>query len=270
MLSEALPEKDWTPCQREIMRGWTKLWTRDDQWLRIERWKLRQANTHDWVCLADIADLCSRHPGDFDRDHRRLMLAYLELQQSIARGEFSKGARLKVLYLEPQPPSLRDPVRLRLNAEWIRLHHDRVLDHVLEHCWAPRELCVRWLLARRFDLPPWLAAPGSFTHAEQAEKAATSPVALAPEASTSPIKACVLKERVHSAITNVYAAAAAAGKKSPNIKEVVPLVNAELRSSNETATWSFIQQCARGPRHDGKRRLAGRTFKSEQIRRSES
>jgi hypothetical protein len=270
MLSEALPEKDWTPWQREIMRGWTRLWNRDDQWLRIERWKLRQAHTQDWVCLADIAYWCAQSPGDLDRDHRGLMLAYLELQQSIARGEFSKGGRLKVLYLEPQPPSLRDPVRLRLNPEWIRGHDDRVLDHVLEHCWAPRELCVRWLLARRFDVPPWLAAPGLFTHAEQAEKAATSPVALAPEASTSPIKARASKERVHSAITNVYAAAAAAGKKSPNIKEIVPLVKAELCSSNEIAGWELVQQCAREPLHDGKRRPAGRTFKSEQIRRSES
>jgi hypothetical protein len=139
------------------MRGWERLWTRDDHWLRIEKWKIRQQHTPDWVCLAQIADWCARRPGDIERDHRRRVQAYSDLQQSIMLGEFGEGSRLKVVYLEPQPPSLRDRVRLRLHTGYFRT--EKVLDHVLDLCWAPRELCLRWLVARHIDAPPWLAAP---------------------------------------------------------------------------------------------------------------
>jgi hypothetical protein len=72
MLSEGIPENEWTPWQREQMRHWNRMWTRDDQWLRIEKWKIRQQHTPDWVCLAQIADCCARRPGDIARDPRRL------------------------------------------------------------------------------------------------------------------------------------------------------------------------------------------------------
>jgi hypothetical protein len=117
---EGIPRTDWKPFQREVMRGWERLWTRDDHWLRIEKWKIRQQHTPDWVCLAQIADWCARRPGDIERDHRRRVQAYSDLQQSIMLGEFGEGSRLKVVYLEPQPPSLRDRVRLRLHTGYSR------------------------------------------------------------------------------------------------------------------------------------------------------
>jgi hypothetical protein len=76
MLQEALPEKDWTPGQREQMRGWNKLWKRDHHWELIERWKTRQVSRRYWVCLADIADCCARRPGDVERDPLRRIQAY--------------------------------------------------------------------------------------------------------------------------------------------------------------------------------------------------
>jgi hypothetical protein len=97
------------------------MWTRDDQWMRIEKWKIRQHHTPDWVCLAQIVDWCARRPGDIGRDPWRRTEAYSELQQSIMFGEFGKGKHLKVMYLGPEAPSLRHAVRLRLNAESFRV-----------------------------------------------------------------------------------------------------------------------------------------------------
>jgi hypothetical protein len=47
-----------------------------------------------------------------------------------------------------EPPRLPEGVRLRLNAGYFRAHSGRVLDHILDMCWAPRELCLHWLVAR--------------------------------------------------------------------------------------------------------------------------
>ena len=64
----------------------------------------------------------------------------------------------------------------------------------------------------------------------------------------------------------IYAGGSTAGKP-PNLKEIVPLVKAELRTTQRTATWKVIEECAKDPRHAGKRRPRGRTLKSEQIPR---
>src|SRR3974377_1336344 len=123
MLTEALPEKDWTPWQQENMRNWNRLWTRDKQQLRIGRWIDRQERTHDWVCLADIAHWCARRPGDIKRDPARLTQAYSDLERSILQGEFSEGGRLKVIYVTSFPP-LSEKVKVRLDAArfrgWLR------------------------------------------------------------------------------------------------------------------------------------------------------
>jgi hypothetical protein len=132
MLREAIPEKDWTPRQREQMRGWKRLWTRDRQWERIDEWKIRQEHECHYICLADIADWCARALGGIERDPALRMQAYFDLQQSILRGEFSKGDRLKVLYLGPEQPPLREAMRLRLNTGYLRAHRGRVLDRVLD------------------------------------------------------------------------------------------------------------------------------------------
>jgi hypothetical protein len=259
MLREALPEKDWTPWQRETMRGWNRLWTRDRQWLRIEEWK---EHTRDWVCLCQIADWYSRRPGDVERDHRRRMQAHCDLQQSIILGEFGHGKRLRVIYLPPEPPSLRYAVRLRLSAEHGWAHQGRALDHILDLCWAPRELCLRWLVARQIVPPPWLAAEPirvEPAHVPQTSKSGTS--ACAP----SPLRAP--KDRIHAAIDTVYAASTG---KPPNLKQIVPPVKADLNATNQIATWKEIQHCAKDPRHTGKRRPQGRTLKSERSRRSDS
>jgi hypothetical protein len=262
MLVEAIPEEEWTPWQREQVRHWKRLWIRDDQWRRIEEWKIRQQHTRDWVCLADIADWCARRPSDVERDPPRGMQAYSDLQQSIGLGEFSEADRLKVIYLGPQPPSLRDRVRLRLDVGYLLAQNGRVLDHVLHLCWAPRELCVRWLVARQIVPPPSLTEKpmrAELPHDAKASKPGVTSSTLSP--SRAP------EDRIHTAIDVVYAASRG---KPPNLKQVVPLAIVELRTTNQFATRKEIEHCAKDPRHAGKRRPRGRTLKSEQIRRSDS
>ena len=186
---------------------------------------------------------------------------------------------------------------------------ERVLDHVLELCWAPRELCLRWLVARHIDVPPWLSSPrlpgGAFKAETSSSQAAHSRELNGPHlkstrthdasahsiettdavegAHSPPEGASLIKpeiaeesiapplrpestraseERIHRALGKHYPAAT--GKKPPNIKEVVPLVKADLLSTNETGTWDVIQRCARDARYLGVRRPRGRTVKSEQ------
>jgi hypothetical protein len=259
---EGIPEKDWTPWQRQQVGHWKRLWTRDDQWLRIEKRKISQQCAPDWICLVDVADWCARRPRDVERDPLRRMQAYCDLQESILLGEFSIGGHLKVIYLMPQPPSLSDRVKLRLNPEFLRAQRGVGLGHALDLCWAPRELCLRWLVARQIVPPPWLAAGPiqlQAAHVHEADKPGA--------AAAMPSLSRANRERIHAAIDAVYAAAAG---KPPNLKEIVPLVRAELRATNETAIWIEIEYCAKDERHSGKRRLPGRTLKSERTLRLDS
>jgi hypothetical protein len=256
MLHEALPEKDWTPWQRAQMRCWDKLGIRDGHWELIELWKMQQLWRHDWVCLADLADWCARRPGDIERDPLRLIQAYADLQQSIVFCEFSKGGRIKIVCLPPQPPSLQYPVRLRLDAQLFRAQSGRVLDHILELCWAPRELCLRWLLGRQIIPPPWMADSIRVERAQVDEARRPPP----PARATMPSPAS--EDRIDAALDAIYAAESA---KPPNLKQVVRLVKAELATTNQIATWKAIEYCAKAPRHAVKRRPRGRTLKSEQT-----
>ena len=153
-----IPEKDWTPIQREIMTGWKRLWTRDRQWQQIGSWKNVQQHTRDWICLAEVADWCARRPGDIERDPSRRAQAYSDLGHSIILGEFNKGGRLNVMYLPPQQPHLLHPMKLRLDVDRLLAHQRHALECLLDLCWAPRELCLRWLLVRQIVPPPWLVA----------------------------------------------------------------------------------------------------------------
>jgi hypothetical protein len=300
MLTEALPEKDWTPWQRQVMRDWNKRWIRDSQELRIEEWKIRQSRTHDWVCLDDIADCCARRPGDIERDPVRRRQAYHDFQQSILQGEFDRGGRLKVMFLGALPP-LPTPVKLRLDAvqfrKWIR--PGSALSAELELCWVPVDLAVRWLKARNIDAPPWLVQAGPtpdhegntppakglavpYLRALEVRDALTN-VHVAPEAENKPrnipahtqesdsagadaphVSLSPAREgSIHEAVAAVYDAAEQAGRKPPNIKELIPLVKTELNRNGLDATYARIEDCAGDAKHKARRRQPGRTLKSE-------
>jgi hypothetical protein len=187
---EDFSEKDWTPGQREAMKGWQTLRSRDRGERRIANWIERQNKRHDWVCFADIADWWARKPGGLERDEGRRAEAYAELQESVLSGELAKRGRLRIRYLplrvgmghphvEPshkliigskQPsfigrgswPDLSSSLptpRLWLDQKQFRSWigpGGRVLRPVLMFCWAPRTLCLGWFNARKIDPPPWL------------------------------------------------------------------------------------------------------------------
>jgi hypothetical protein len=221
-----IAEKDWTPIQREMMTGWNRLWTRDRQWLQVGRWRIVQQHMRDWICLAQIADWCARRPGDIERDPSRRAQAYSDLGQSIILGEFNRGGRLKVVYLPPQQPNLLHPMKLRLNADRLLAHQGHALDYLLDLCWAPRDLCLRWLLVRQIVPPPWLVAePIRVILAPKYE-------ASIPAAASAPLPSRASEERIHAAIDFVYASATG---KPPNLKQLIPLVKAQLATTNHVA-----------------------------------
>jgi hypothetical protein len=262
MLTRAIPEKDWTPWQRDVMRGWKRREVRDRHELRITKRIECQKQRHDWVCLADMADWCARRPGDIERDPRRRGQAYCDLQESILQGEFHVDGRLRVIYLASLPP-LPYALKLRLDAEQFRtwLRPGIVLSQVLALCWVPRHLCARWFKARHIDAPPWLAAPPP--QVEQAHVPGGNALSTRETASPPPRAS---EDQIHEAIAVVYKDHAMAGKKPPNVKELIPLVKAKLRESGYDATWERIQLCGTDQRHATKRRPPGRTLKSEQCR----
>jgi hypothetical protein len=259
MLTQEIPEKDWTPWQRDVMRGWKRRAIRDRQELRIAEWIERQKRSHDWVCLADMADCCARRPGDIERDSRRRVQAYCHLQESILQGEFHEDGRLRVIYLPSLPP-LPHALKLRLDAAQFRiwLRPGTVLSQVLALCWVPQRLCIRWFKARRIDAPPWLASTP--THAEPVR----TPDGSILGTRMTPSSALRASEhQIHDAIANIYSEHATAGKKPPNVKELVPLVKAELRENGFDATYARIELCGADSRHAAKRRRPGRTVRSE-------
>jgi hypothetical protein len=188
---EALPENEWTPFQRERMKGSQILKSRDRSERRIAHWIERQNQMHDWVCLADMAEWYARKPGDLEQDERRRARAYSELQESVLHGEFFLEGRRRIRYLplcvgigavraEPshkritaskQPtifgrsswPYLSSPLpapKLWLDAGQLRswvAPGGTSLRTVLMFCWVPRGLCLNWFDAREINSPPWLA-----------------------------------------------------------------------------------------------------------------
>jgi hypothetical protein len=208
--NEEIPEKDWTPWQRDVMRGWKRRTIRDRHELRITDWIGRQKQRHDWICLADMADWCARRPGDIERDARRRVQAYCDLQESILQGEFHEDGRLRVIYLQSVPLPYR--LKLRLDAEQFRiwLRPGTVLSQVLASCWAPRRLCIGWFAARHIDAPPWLAATPP-----QAEPARASCGNTLATRETAWSRSRASQDQIHDAIAAVYSDHAAAGKKPP-------------------------------------------------------
>jgi hypothetical protein len=148
-------------------------------------------------------------------------------------------------------------MKLRLNADRLLAHQGHALDYLLDLCWAPRDLCLRWLLVRQIVPPPWLVAEP--IRVIRAPKYEASIAATA----SAPLLSRASEDRIHAAIDFVYASAMG---KPPNLKQLIPLVRTRLATTNHIAGWKKIEHCAKDPRHARKRRLPGRTLKSEQTR----
>jgi hypothetical protein len=68
---------------------------------------------------------------------------------------------------------------------------------------------------------------------------------------------------IHKAITAAYDQAEAADEKPPNLREIVPLVQAILRAGGYEASGRRIQENAGDDRHNNRRRKPGKTVASE-------
>jgi hypothetical protein len=153
-------------------------------------------------------------------------------------------------------PTLAQEIPEKDWTPWLR--RGTVLSQVLALCWVPRRLCARWFKARHIDAPPWLAATPS--HSEPMRTLGSNTLGTR-ETVSSPSRAS--EHQIHNAIAIVYSEHATAGSKPPNVKQLVPLVKAQLGKNGYDATYEQIQLHGADPRHAAKRRRPGRTVRSE-------
>jgi hypothetical protein len=240
----------WTPRQRALMEAYEQSATRNRYELRIIKWCVRQRISHQWVCLADVADWCAQPFGDIMPDEARRARAYQALAKSIVDGEFNKQARPVILLangcaIMPTQPKLRlDSARLE---NWLKYQRP---SEILMFCWAPREMCERWLAARGMKPLPWL---NTTIDAVASNKAKPDQV---PE--QMPELRTASGQRIREAVRAVYDEA----EKPPNINEVYRPVQDRLRAAGRRASKKAIQEIA-GEQEFARRRLpVGVTLKS--------
>jgi hypothetical protein len=145
---------------------------------QIRRFKTKQNLCRRWISFTDIADWCSRENGSIRSDDYLRALAYRQLGQAVADGEFESGGRTRVLFLNPSVrwfKMTRDrfercPIDITSDVRMLNL----TTQIYLASCWIPRDLCVRWFERRRLPPPLWLApgisaAPGTTQSTRQQE-----------------------------------------------------------------------------------------------------
>jgi hypothetical protein len=138
------------------MAEWQRRLTRDRHEGQIRKWKGRQRRQREWINFADMADWCSRMPGDVARDRTRQAQGFLDLLDAVLAGEFDQAGRCRVGYL-PGATTIAEPLRLHLQVDYLRDCRDAgAASAVLADCWAPRVLCLRWFKARGIKPPPGL------------------------------------------------------------------------------------------------------------------
>lgn len=136
------------------MAAWQKRWTRDRHERCIREWKVRQRRDREWISFADIAEWCSRVPGDLARDRARHAQAYTDLLNDALAGVFDQGGRCRVAYLPEGMTDSGKRVRLRVSLDYLdQCREVGELAAVLAHCWVPRALCLSFLEAR--GIRPW-------------------------------------------------------------------------------------------------------------------
>src|SRR5262249_17271821 len=99
------------------MAAWEQRFIRDRHEHCICTWKERQRREREWIRFADIADWCSREPGDVKRDARRKAQAWHDLLVSVLRGEFNRYGRCCVAYLPEGTTNSGKALRLRVRLD---------------------------------------------------------------------------------------------------------------------------------------------------------
>jgi hypothetical protein len=165
VVDHATAEKQRRVQDTEIARIESARTTREE---RIKRLRTRQRSDRKLICLAEIADLWARPPGDDLPNKNRRAAAVATLARALIEGEFTVNGRVQVWHVEPEPlmEQIDDQGRLatrhvqhRLNPDqidWLRENRGDVkaLSVLLDHCWARRSVLNRCFERTGHPWPP--------------------------------------------------------------------------------------------------------------------
>jgi hypothetical protein len=131
------------------------------QW--IAKFVGRQRIGRRWVALVDIVDWCAQSTTSATREEeaKAREVAYQRLTDSVRKGEFERGGRSKILYLDTLVTSDGWSPRCRLTREQFEVAFDVAGTpsassfplSVLNCCWLPGELARRWLESHGYRWP---------------------------------------------------------------------------------------------------------------------
>lgn len=142
--------------KRRIRERWRQKW--------IDRFAAKQQQVRRWISFVEIADVVARaaSPISIAEEDEARALAYRRLVESIARGEFEKNGRSRVLLLFPYLDASVPPHRLTI--EYFRgmveaygvtdfTSDSRLVREHLWFCWLPSDLCREWFARHLLTWP---------------------------------------------------------------------------------------------------------------------
>src|SRR5262245_40811376 len=75
---------------------------------RFERLFRHLRQTREWICFADVADVCARESGLIEPDEAKRGRAYDHLADALLKAEFDdERGRTRVLFLYPESRKIR-------------------------------------------------------------------------------------------------------------------------------------------------------------------
>jgi hypothetical protein len=220
----------------------------------------------DLFSLREIATGLAREPGRARIDKNERAQAARDLADAIIRKEFDLSGESEIVTLTSEPPYFRPfgPDVLREFAQLIRSGYPADGLEVF----VRRDACRRYVENSSLRTAPGLLHDW-FPETRDTRAKARDRESIQQEAESAATGAVVYGLRkapnreIHKAITAAYDQADAAGEKPPNLREIVPPVQAILRAQGYEASGRQIQESARGDPHNSRRRKAGKTVASE-------
>lgn len=133
--------------KRNIRERWRREW--------IDRFAAKQQQVRRWISFVEIADVCARaaSPVSIAEEGEARALAYRRLVESMARGEFERNGRSRVLLILPKLVASVPPHRLTHEYFRAMVEAYGVADFTsdsglvtedLWFCWLPFDLCLDW------------------------------------------------------------------------------------------------------------------------------
>jgi hypothetical protein len=220
----------------------------------------------DLFSIGEIATGLAREPGRARIDKNERAQAARDLADAIIRKEFDLSGESEIVRLTSEPPYFRPfgPEILQEFAELIRRPYPADGLEVF----LRRDACRRYLEKSSLRTAPGLLnawfPETSDTRAGARDRELLQPEtgSAVPGAAADELRPAPARE-IHKAIAAAYDRAEAADEKPPNLREIVPLVQAILRAGGYDASGRRIQENAGDDRHNNRRRKPGKTVASE-------